>query len=89
MTLALLAALFALCFAGGSILILAFAFRRSTGTGFIVLLIPGYIFYFAFSQFEHRFKPLLLSVWFGSLGLSAVFFALSQSALRATAAPIG
>jgi hypothetical protein len=76
MVLALLGAISGVTFAACSLLILAFAFKRSTGTGVMVLLTPGYILYFAFSQFEHRHKPLVVSTWLAALGLSAFFGAL-------------
>jgi hypothetical protein len=43
MVLALLGAIFGVTFAACSARILAYAFGRSTGTGFMVLLTPGYI----------------------------------------------
>lgn len=82
MALAILGGIFALIFAAASAIILRFAFvERSAGTGVMVLLVPGYIFYFAFEQFEHRYKPLILSAWLASLGLAAVFLGLADHAL--------
>lgn len=60
------------------------AFRRSVGTGFIVLCIPFYIFYYAFSQFEHARKSLIVSGLCASTPLTVVFFAM----LRLGAAPV-
>jgi len=40
---------------------LVHAFQRSIGTGFIVLLLPIYCVYYGFSQFEHRWKGLVLA----------------------------
>lgn len=47
-------------------LILVHAFRRSIGTGFIVLCLPIYNVYYGFSQFEHRRKGLVLAGWLGA-----------------------
>lgn len=44
--------------------VLVHAFQRSVGTGFMVLCLP-YNVYYAFSQFEHRFKGVLVSTWLG------------------------
>jgi hypothetical protein len=85
MTLPILGAIFGLAFALCSAFILVYAFGRSVGTGFIVLLIPGYILYFAFRQFEHRHKAWIVCGWMASMGLAAVFFALAQGAARAAA----
>lgn len=38
------------------VLVLLHAFSRSLGTGVMVLLIPFYCLYYAFSQFEHSRK---------------------------------
>lgn len=65
--------------------VLVFAFRRSVGTGFMVLCLPVYTLYFAFGQFEHRFKGALLAGAVGGfvLGvtLRAVGLALGAAAL--------
>jgi len=53
------------------------AFRRSVGTGFMVLCIPCYNFYYAFSQFEHPRKGLVIAGLFGGLGLGAALLAIS------------
>ncbi len=52
------------------------AFRRSLGTGFMVLCIPCYNFYYAFSQFEHPRKGLIIAGLFGALGLGAALLAI-------------
>lgn len=49
------------CFA----VVLVHAFQRSVGTGFMVLCLPLYNVYYAFSQFEHRRKGLVLAGWLG------------------------
>ncbi len=56
----------------GSIFILIHAFQRSVGTGFMTLCIPCYIFYYAFTQFEHPKKSTILGVWLGGIGLNVV-----------------
>ncbi len=52
------------------VLIFAHAFQRSLGTGVMVLLIPIYNVVYAFTQFEHRRKGLVLAGAIGALGLS-------------------
>ena len=52
--------------------ILVHAFQRSVGTGFMVLCLPVYTPYYAFSQFEHRWKGVLLSGWLGGFVLGVV-----------------
>ena len=55
-----------LCFC----LILIHAFGRSLGTGLMVLLIPFYNVYYAFFQFEHRFRGWIVAGFVGC-GLAA------------------
>jgi hypothetical protein len=50
-----------------AVLILIHAFRRSVGTGMMVALLPFYVFVYAFSQFEHRRKGLVIAGFFGGL----------------------
>lgn len=45
------------------------AFRRSPGTGVLVLCIPFYHFLYAFRQFEHRHKNWILACWLGGIGM--------------------
>ena len=52
------------------------AFGRSVGTGVMVLLIPCFIFYYAFMQFEHRRKGMLVA---GFLAGSFLFVALQTA----------
>ena len=73
-------AFFALVAAGLSLPILAFAFRRSLGTGLMVLLIPFYVFWFAVKHFQHPQKVALVCSWFASLGLAAVLLAVHHAA---------
>jgi hypothetical protein len=58
--------------------VLLHAFRRSLGTGFMVLCLPVYTPYYAFSQFEHRYKGALVAGWLGGLGLGVVLFTVGQ-----------
>ena len=55
-----------------AIFIYIHAFQRSVGTGFMVLCIPCYIFYYAFSQFEHPRKGLIVGGLFAAFGLYVV-----------------
>ena len=66
------------CFA----LILVHAFQRSIGTGFIVLCLPIYNVYYGFSQFEHRWKGVVLAGWLGAgiLGIALRWVAISVAA---------
>lgn len=52
--------------------VLVHAFSRSVGTGFMVLCIPVYTLYYAFSQFENRRKGLVLAGWLGLFVLGVV-----------------
>jgi translocator protein len=52
--------------------VLVHAFGRSVGTGFMVLCLPVYAPYYAFSQFEHRFRGPLLFGWLGGTVLGVV-----------------
>lgn len=76
-----LAALFALVALVCAAFLLVHAFRRSVGTGVMVLLIPCYVLLYAFSQFEHPRKGLILAGFFGGSLLAAVFLALGAQAL--------
>ena len=67
----LLAAISAVC----AMLILVHAFGRGVGTGVMVLLIPFYMAVYAFTQFEHRWKGLIVTTWLASLLLSATISA--------------
>ncbi len=52
-----------------SVLVIVHAFRRSIGTGFMVLCVPCYNVYYAFSQFEHPRKGAVLLGYLGCLTL--------------------
>lgn len=54
------------------VLIFAHAFQRSLGTGVMVLLLPIYNVVYAFTQFEHRRKGLILAGAIGGLVLAVV-----------------
>ena len=75
MVLVLLAAALALVSACCAILILIHAFSRSVGTGVMVLGIPFYMAVYAFTQFEHRWKGLIVTTWLATLLLSATISA--------------
>lgn len=64
-----------------SVPIIAFAFRRSLGTGLMVLLIPFYVFWFAVKHFQHPRKAILVCGWLACLGLAAVLLAVHQAAV--------
>jgi uncharacterized protein YqhQ len=54
-------------------LVLVHAFGRSLGTGFMVLCIPVYNVVYGFTQFEHRFKGLVLALWLGGFVAGITF----------------
>lgn len=62
--------------------LLVHAFRRSLGTALLVLLVPFYMPVYAFSQFEHPRKNLILAGFFGSTVLAAVFLGLGAHAIE-------
>lgn len=70
----LLGTLFGLISLICSIFILLHAFRRSTGTGVMVLCIPCFMVYYAFSQFEHRRKDMIVPGWLASLLMAVVLY---------------
>ncbi|HYH97539.1 hypothetical protein [Hyalangium sp.] len=76
-----LAALFGLVTLVCAVFLFLHAFRRSVGTGMMVLLIPFYILVYAFSQFEHPRKNLILAGFFGCSVLAAVFLGLGAHGL--------
>ncbi len=57
----------------GFVLVLMHAFKRSLGTGVLVLLLPPYTVFYGFSQFEHPRKPAVLALWLGGLAAGIVF----------------
>ena len=60
-----------------AVMVLMHAFKRSVGTGFMVLCIPCYILYYAFSQFEHGRKSLIIAGLVGGLTLAGAMRAMS------------
>jgi hypothetical protein len=78
-----LAILFGLVALGCAALLLVHAFRRSVGTGVMVLLIPCYVLFYAFSQFEHPRKGLIVAGFVASAVLAAVFLGLGAHGLSA------
>ncbi|NOK39745.1 hypothetical protein D7W79_20470 [Corallococcus exercitus] len=69
-----------------AVLLLTHAFRRSVGTGVMVLLIPCYMLVYAFSQFEHPRKNLIVAGFVASTVLTAVFLGLGVHGIAALAA---
>ena len=63
-------------------LLVVHAFRRGVGTGMMVLLVPFYLPVYAFSQFEHPRKNLIVAAFFGSTVLAGVFLGLGAHALE-------
>ncbi len=51
------------------LVVVTHGFRRSLGTGFMVLCIPFYQVVYGFSQFDHPRRGLVLAGWLGGLGL--------------------
>ena len=82
-------AFFAVAAAALSLPILLFAFRRSVGTGLMVLLIPFYVFWFAVKHFQHPRKVALVCSWLCCLGLAVVLLAVHHSANAIAVDPFG
>ena len=61
------------------VFIFTHAFQRSLGTGVMVLLIPIYNVVYAFTQFEHRRKGLVLAGAIGGLMLAVVLRTFGQA----------
>ena len=55
-----------------SLFVIVHAFRRSVGTGFMVLFVPCYVVYYSFTQFEHPRKGAILAAYLGCLSLGGV-----------------
>lgn len=55
-----------------SIFILIHAFQKSVGTGFMVLCIPCYIFYYLHTEFQHEKKDTIVMAFYGGLALNLV-----------------
>lgn len=63
-----------------SVFVIVHAFRRSLGTGFMVLCVPCYTVYYAFTQFEHPRKGLIVAGYLGCLSLGGVLQAIAARA---------
>ena len=77
-----LAAVFGALTLVSAVFLLVHAFRRSLGTGMMVLLVPCYMLVYAFSQFEHPRKNLIVAAFFGGTVLAAVFLGLGAHGLE-------
>jgi translocator protein len=55
--------------------VLVHAFRRSVGTGVMVLCIPFYNVYYGVMQFQHPRKNVIVALWLGGFALGATFWA--------------
>jgi hypothetical protein len=77
-----LAALFGVITLVCAVFLLVHAFRRSLGTGMMVLLVPCYMLVYAFSQFEHPRKHLIIAGFFGGSVLAGVFLGLGAHAFE-------
>ncbi|MBZ0112549.1 MAG: hypothetical protein K8J08_08820 [Thermoanaerobaculia bacterium] len=53
-----------------AILVLIHAFKASTGQGILCLCLPFYIFYYAFTKFEHEQKNLIVGALVGAAVLN-------------------
>ena len=82
-----LAALFGVITLVCAVFLLIHAFRRSLGTGMMVLLVPCYLPVYAFSQFEHPRKNVIVTAFVASTVLAAVFLGMGARSLEATFAP--
>ena len=71
-----------------ALLIIVHAFQRSIGTGFMVLCIPCYVFYYAFSQFEHPRKNLIVAGMCASAGLCLAISVALQASLTTGVPPL-
>ena len=83
-----LAILFGLIALVCAAILLIHAFRRSVGTGVMVLLIPCYVLFYAFSQFEHPRKGLIVAGLMASTVLAAVFLGLGAHGLSELSSPV-
>lgn len=45
------------------IIILISAFQDDVGKGFLCLCVPFYVLFYAFSEFDHEKKELILTLW--------------------------
>ncbi len=68
--------------------VLVHAFQRSVGTGFMVLLIPGFNIFYAFAQFEHRYKGAIVAAWLGLFVPGVLLQAFGTQALVEQISPL-
>ena len=77
-----LATLFALAALLCAFFLVRHAFGRSVGTGMLVLLLPAYVLVYAFSQFEHRRKGLIVAGFVACSVLAALLLGVGLAGLQ-------
>ena len=82
-----LAALFALIALVCAFFLVRHAFGRSVGTGLLVLLLPAYVLVYAFGQFEHRRKGLIVAGFVGCSLLAALLLGAGSAQVQASLPP--
>ena len=82
-----LAALFALIALLCASFLVRHAFGRSLGTGVLVLLLPAYVLVYAFGQFEHRRKGLIVAGFVGGGVLAALLLGVGAAQVQASLPP--
>jgi translocator protein len=82
-----LAALFALIALVCASFLLRHAFGRSVGTGMLVLLLPAYVLVYAFSQFEHRHKGLIVAGFVSCSVLAGLLLGVGLAGLQQSLPP--
>lgn len=82
-----LAALFALLALVCALFLLRHAFGRSVGTGMLVLLLPAYVLVYAFSQFEHPRKGLIVAGFVSCSVLAALLLGVGLAGLPQSPPP--
>ena len=82
-----LAALFGLVTFVCAAFLLVHAFRRSVGTGMMVLLVPCYVLVYAFSQFEHPRKGLIVAGFVSCSVLAALLLGVGLAGLPESLPP--
>lgn len=48
------------------------AFQQSVGTGFLVLCVPCYIFFYIHDQFQHEHKSTIVALFYGSIAVNVL-----------------
>ena len=82
-----LAALFALIALVCASFLVRHAFQRSVGTGLLVLLLPAYVLVYAFGQFEHRRKGLIVAGFVASGVLAALLLGVAGAQVQQSLPP--